>query len=89
MDDDSVRANSQAEQSVQEVLVRFVPSSETSIDEESSFTDLGVDSVSFLEILVGVEDALGISLTADPEELATVQSPEALKDLVARKIAAR
>mgnify|MGYP000863969935 CR=1 FL=1 len=42
--------------------------SEAEITEETSFTDLGADSLDVLEIIMGIEDEFGIEIPTDQAE---------------------
>lgn len=59
---------------------------EKEIAMETSFADLGVDSLSFMEILMQLEDDLGVEIDLDGKKFETVGAfVEFVEGLVANK----
>jgi len=59
---------------------------EKEITMETSFADLGVDSLSFMEILMQLEDDLGVEIDLDGKKFGTVGAfVEFVEGLVANK----
>nr|MBQ4319779.1 acyl carrier protein [Clostridia bacterium] len=59
---------------------------EKEITMETSFADLGVDSLSFMEILMQLEDDLGVEIDLDGKKFETVGAfVEFVEGLIANK----
>ncbi len=56
---------------VKEILMEKTDKDESEITLETSFSDLGIDSLDIVEMSMDLEDAFGIELEVD-EKLATV-----------------
>lgn len=76
---------------VERIIHRFAPknSANDRISVEVSFADLGLNSVSFLEMIIALEDRFEVALTAQFDELARIESLGDLHALVLSRITAQ
>ena len=77
------------EQTVKELMVerlflKIAP--EQIADETEIMEELGVDSVSVFEIVVGLEESFGISFGDDEFKIETFRTPKSIADYVRRKL---
>jgi len=77
------------EQTVKELMVErlFLKITPEQIgDETEIMEELGVDSVSVFEIVVGLEETFGISFGDDEFKIETFRTPKSIADYVRRKL---
>ena len=77
------------EQTVKELMVErlFLKVTADQIaDETDIMEELGVDSVSVFEIVVGLEESFGISFEDDEFKIETFRTPKSIADFVRRKL---
>ncbi len=77
------------EQTVKELMVerlflKIAP--EQIADDTEIMEELGVDSVSVFEIVVGLEESFGISFGDDEFRIETFRTPKSIADYVRRKL---
>lgn len=78
-------AEKRVEQTVKEIMVErlFLKISPDQIaDDTEIMPELGVDSVSVFEIVVGLEEIYGISFADDEFQLETFRTPKSIADYV-------
>lgn len=85
-------AQKSIEQTVKEIMVerlylKIKP--EEIRDETPIMEELGVDSVSVFEIVVGLEEEYGISMEDDEFRIQTFRTPRSIADFVRRKLKER
>lgn len=67
---------------VSEILAKRVDIS--NLKEEDSLTDIGLDSLDLVEVMLEIEDALGVEF--DSEEIAELSTLQSVLDLINSKI---
>ena len=78
------------EQSIKEIMVErlFLKIAPEDIEDDALLMEnLGVDSVSVFEIVVGLEEVYGISFEDDEFRLETFRTPRAIAEHVRKKLA--
>ena len=71
-----------AKKTVTEILAKRVDVS--NLKEEDSLTDIGLDSLDLVEVMLEIEDTLGIEF--DSEEIANLSTLKSVLDLINSKI---
>lgn len=71
-----------ARKTVSEILAKRVDIS--NLKEEDSLKDIGLDSLDLVEVMLEIEDALGIEFSSD--EIANLSSLRSVLDLINAKI---
>ncbi len=71
-----------ARKTVSEILAKRVDIS--NLKEEDSLKDIGLDSLDLVEVMLEIEDALGIEFSSD--EIANLSSLKSVLDLINAKI---
>ena len=69
---------------VERLFLKIAP--EQIADETEIMEELGVDSVSVFEIVVGLEESFGISFGDDEFKIETFRTPKSIADYVRRKL---
>ena len=67
---------------VSEILAKRVDIS--NLKEEDSLTDIGLDSLDLVEVMLEIEDAIGVEF--DSEEIAELSTLQSVLDLINSKI---
>ena len=85
-------AEKSIEQTIKELMVErlFLKMQPEEISDETLLMEeLGVDSVSVFEIVVGLEEVYGISFEDEEFQIETFRTPRSIADYVRRKLPAK
>lgn len=74
-------------ETIRQIVGKIIRKPDVVLDENTSFKDLGADSLDVVQILVAVESTFGIEL--DDEQLQSIQDTAAFIVYVESKVAAR
>lgn len=88
---DKAESVSEIDEKLQGLVARHLPPTvgDTTVGPGIEFSDAGMTSVAFLELLIATEDTFGISLTSSTADLAGAATLEGLRGLVKAKIEQR
>lgn len=79
--------NGVVEETLQKLIARITHKEVVVLDPQSTFKDLGVDSLEVVQIMVAVEDALGIDI-AD-EDMKSIKNMAGFVDYLKKKVAGK